>query len=66
LFVAAAAGAIWSLGSGSNFCITVTGVIYALVGGYPIFYEAYQNITQRRMTMEPSLTIAIVAALAIR
>jgi heavy metal translocating P-type ATPase len=66
LFVAAAAGAIWFLGGGSNRYITAIGVVCTLVGGFPIFHEAYENITQRRMTMELSMTIAIVAALAIR
>jgi len=66
LFVAAAAGAIWFLGGASNPYITAIGVICTLVGGYPIFHEAYESITQRRMTMELSMTIAIVAALAIR
>jgi len=66
LFVAAAAGAIWFLGGGSNRYITVIGVVCTLVGGFPIFHEAYENIIQRRMTMELSMTIAIVAALAIR
>jgi Cd2+/Zn2+-exporting ATPase/Cu+-exporting ATPase len=41
-------------------------VACTLVGGFPIFHEAYENITQRRMTMELSMAIAIVAALAIR
>jgi cation transport ATPase len=41
-------------------------VICTLVGGFPIFHEAYENIVQRRMTMELSMAIAIVAALAIR
>ena len=66
LFVAAAAGAIWFLGGTPNPYITAIGVICTLVGGFPIFHEAYENITQRRMTMELSMTIAIVAALAIR
>jgi P-type Cu+ transporter len=66
LFVAAAAGAIWFLRGDSNPFITVIGVVCALVGGFPIFQEAYENITQRRMTMELSMVIAIVAALAIR
>ena len=65
LFVAAAAVAIWFLG-GSNRYITAIGVVCTLVGGFPIFHEAYENIIQRRMTMELSMTIAIVAALAIR
>jgi cation transport ATPase len=66
LFVAAAAGAVWFLGRASNPYVTAAGVICTLVGGFPIFHEAYENITQRRMTMELSMTIAIVAALAIR
>jgi heavy metal translocating P-type ATPase len=66
VFVAAAAGAVWFLGRSSNPYITAIGVACTLVGGFPIFHEAYENITQRRMTMELSMTIAIVAALAIR
>jgi len=66
LFVAAAAGAIWFLGGARNPYVTSIGVICALVGGFPIFHEAYENIVQRRMTMELSMAIAIVAALAIR
>ena len=66
VFVAAAAGAIWFLRGTWNPYITAIGVACALVGGFPIFHEAYENIAQRRMTMELSMTIAIVAALAIR
>jgi heavy metal translocating P-type ATPase len=66
LFVAAAAGAIWFLGGDRNPYITGIGVLCTLVGGFPIFHEAYDNIVQRRMTMELSMAIAIVAALAIR
>jgi Cd2+/Zn2+-exporting ATPase/Cu+-exporting ATPase len=66
LFVAAAAAAIWFLGGARNPYIVGIGVICTLVGGFPIFHEAYENIVQRRMTMELSMAIAIVAALAIR
>jgi heavy metal translocating P-type ATPase len=66
LFVAAAAGAIWFLGGARNPYVTGIGVICAIVGGFPIFHEAYENIVQRRMTMELSMAIAILAALAIR
>jgi cation transport ATPase len=66
LFVAAAAGAIWYLGGAPSPLITGIGVVCTLVGGFPIFHEAYENIVQRRMTMELSMAIAIVAALAIR
>jgi heavy metal translocating P-type ATPase len=37
-----------------------------LVGGYPIFKEAFGALRKRQMTMELSMTIALVAALAIR
>src|SRR5580692_11434580 len=66
LFVAAAAGAIWFLGGARNPYVIGIGVICTLVGGFPIFHEAYENIVQRRMTMELSMAIAIAAALAIR
>src|ERR1700691_896429 len=66
LFVAAAAGAMWFLGRSANPYIIAIGVICTVVAGFPIFDEAYENITQRRMTMELSMAIAIVAALAIR
>ena len=41
------------------------GVVATLIGGYPIFKEALENILDRRMTMELSMTIALVSALAI-
>jgi heavy metal translocating P-type ATPase len=66
LFVAVTAAAIWFLGGARNPYIMGVGVICTLVGGFPIFHEAYENIVQRRMTMELSMAIAIVAALAIR
>jgi heavy metal translocating P-type ATPase len=66
LFVAAAAGTVWFLHGERSFYITFIGVLCTVVGGFPIFYEAYENIIQRRMTMELSMSIAIVAALAIR
>jgi len=37
-----------------------------VVGGYPIWKEAFEALGHRRMTMELSMTIAIGAALAIR
>ncbi len=66
LFVAAAAGALWFLGGVRSPYVVAAGVVCTLVGGFPIFHEAYENIAQRRMTMELSMAIAIVAALAIR
>ena len=44
---------------------SVIGVAAALIGGYPIYREAFQSTLERRMTMELSMTIAITAALVI-
>jgi Cd2+/Zn2+-exporting ATPase/Cu+-exporting ATPase len=45
--------------------VSIIGIVGSLIGMYPILKEAAENIMQRRMTMELSMTIAIVAALAI-
>src|ERR1700680_2236590 len=45
--------------------VSVIGIIAAIVGGWPIFREAYENIVERRMTMELSMSLALLAALAI-
>jgi P-type Cu+ transporter len=66
IFVAAAAGALWfTKGEPTPFYVGI-GVLCTAVGGYPIFREAIENVLERRMTMELSMAIAIVAALAIR
>jgi Cd2+/Zn2+-exporting ATPase/Cu+-exporting ATPase len=65
-FVAIAAGAFWIGGVHLSLPLVLAGVFCALVGGYPIFHEAIENILERRMTMELSMAIAILAALAIR
>ena len=65
-FVAIAAGAFWFVGVRLSLPLVVAGVVAALVGGYPIFHEAIENILERRMTMELSMAIAVLAALAIR
>ncbi|HEY2423530.1 MAG TPA: cation-translocating P-type ATPase [Chthoniobacterales bacterium] len=36
-----------------------------IIGGFPIYREAWENLLKRRMTMELSMTIALLAALAI-
>lgn len=36
-----------------------------LIGALPIFQEAWENVRKRRMTMELSMTIALIGALAI-
>jgi P-type Cu+ transporter len=65
-FVAAAAAAIWFLHGEMNSLVLGIGVACTLVGAYPIFAEAFENVLQRRMTMELSMAIAVAAALLIR
>ena len=65
LFVALAAAAVWFHLWEPFHRVSVIGLAAALIGGYPIFKEAVENIIERRMTMELSMTIALVAALAI-
>ena len=36
-----------------------------LIGGFPIYEEAWENLRKRRMTMELSMTLALIAALGI-
>src|SRR5580704_8453185 len=64
-FVALAAAAVWFRLWEPFPHISVIGVVAALVGGYPIFKEAFENIVERKMTMELSMTIALLSALAI-
>ena len=44
---------------------SVIGIVACLIGGYPIYREAIESTLERRMTMELSMTIAIVAAMLI-
>jgi heavy metal translocating P-type ATPase len=46
--------------------VSVVALVATLAGGYPIFKEAFEALRERRMTMELSMTIALLAALAIR
>jgi Cd2+/Zn2+-exporting ATPase/Cu+-exporting ATPase len=43
----------------------VIGIAATLIGGWPIFREALENLVERKMTMDLSMTIALLAALAI-
>jgi len=45
--------------------VSVLGVAGVLFGGWPIFAESFENLRERRMTMELSMTIALLAALCI-
>jgi heavy metal translocating P-type ATPase len=64
-FVALAAAAVWFRLWEPFPRISVIGIAAALIGGYPIFKEAFENIVERKMTMELSMTIALLSALAI-
>lgn len=63
--VAAAAAAVWFHVWEPIPKISVIGVLGVLIGGWPIYREAAENIISRRMTMELSMSIAIIAAAAI-
>jgi heavy metal translocating P-type ATPase len=65
VFVALAAAAVWFHVWEPFHKVSVIGLAATLIGGYPIFKEAFENIVERRMTMELSMTIALVSALAI-
>src|ERR1700687_1152701 len=64
-FVASAAAAVWFRLWEPFPRISVIGIAATLIGGYPIFKEAFENIIERKMTMELSMTIALLSALAI-
>lgn len=65
-FVVVAAAAVWFRVWEPVESISLVGVAGILIGGWPIFREAFENLIARRMTMELSMTIALVSALAIR
>jgi P-type Cu+ transporter len=63
--VALAAALLWFRVWEPYAAISVIGILGLAIGGWPIFKEAFENLIERRMTMELSMTIAIVAAAAI-
>jgi Cd2+/Zn2+-exporting ATPase/Cu+-exporting ATPase len=64
-FVALAAAAVWFKLWEPFSAVSMIGVVGLVVGCWPILKEAFENILERGMTMELSMTIAIVAAAAI-
>jgi heavy metal translocating P-type ATPase len=66
VFVAVAAAAVWFRWYEPFPSFSLVGILATLIGGWPIFREAIENILERRMTMELSMTIALLAALLIR
>ncbi|HSY08565.1 MAG TPA: cation-translocating P-type ATPase [Steroidobacteraceae bacterium] len=65
VIVALAAAAVWLRIWEPFSHVSVVGGVGLLIGGWPIFREAAENILARRMTMELSMSIAIIAAAAI-
>jgi P-type Cu+ transporter len=63
--VALAAGAVWFRLWEPWRELSLIGLLGVIIGGWPIFREAALNIAARRMTMELSMSIAILAAAAI-
>src|ERR1700736_1024404 len=64
-FVGLAIIAVWQKLLETPSGISIIGIVATLIGGYPIFKEAFENLLERRMTMGLSMTIALVSALAI-
>jgi Cu+-exporting ATPase len=65
IVVAVAATAVWFHVWQPFPRTSLIGVLGVLIGGWPIFKEAAENAAARRMTMELSMSIALVAAAAI-
>ena len=63
--VASAAACVWFGVWELHPSFSAIGAFGLVVGGWPIFKEAFENLLAHRMTMELSMTIAIVAAAAI-
>ncbi|MBY0247490.1 MAG: cation-translocating P-type ATPase [Nitrospiraceae bacterium] len=63
--VALAAAAVWFRLWEPVSAISIIGVVGLLIGGWPIFKEAFETLIAKRMTMELSMAIAIIAAAAI-
>ncbi len=65
VFVGGAAATVWCRVGEAFHGPAIVGIAATLVGGFPIFEEAIEALAARRMTMELSMTIALLAALAI-
>jgi len=65
IVVALAAAAVWLRVWEPIPGVSLIGVLGVLIGGWPIFKEAAENAAARRMTMELSMSIAIVSAACI-
>lgn len=63
--VALAAAAVWFRLWEPLPAVSLIGIAGLVLGGWPILKEAFENLLARRMTIELSMSIAIVAAAAI-
>jgi heavy metal translocating P-type ATPase len=65
VLVALSAAAVWFHLWEPFASVSLIGALGVMIGGWPIFKEAIGNVAAKRMTMELSMAIAIVAAAAI-
>jgi Cd2+/Zn2+-exporting ATPase/Cu+-exporting ATPase len=65
VLVGVAAAAVWFRVWEPVSTFSIVGVAGLLIGGWPIYKEALENLLAKRMTMELSMSIAIIAAAAI-
>jgi Cd2+/Zn2+-exporting ATPase/Cu+-exporting ATPase len=65
VLVAIAAVCVWFRVWEPLRMVSFVGVVGLLIGCWPIFKEAVENMLAKRMTMELSMSIAIIAAAAI-
>lgn len=63
--VAGAAALVWFRVWEPFQSVSLIGIVGLAIGGWPILKEAFESMLQRRMTMELSMSIAIIAAAAI-
>ena len=63
--ITAVAGLVWFRVWEPLPHVSLIGIGGVLFGGWPIFHEAFENLRERRMTMELSMTIALLAAVGI-
>src|SRR5687768_3232174 len=62
--VSIAAIAAWVFASAPAIVLTASGALVIALAAWPILHEALENLRERRMTMELSMVLALVVALA--
>jgi heavy metal translocating P-type ATPase len=62
--VSVAAIAAWVFASAPAIALIASGALVIAVAAWPILHEALENLRERRMTMELSMVLALVVALA--